>query len=160
MATRSAKARSARSALFLIATTTVMASAAGTFSSISEASCAGPMVKTPKTAEPGEVISVRGMYWAAECNDTESCTVGCGGESCSGGEKSPPETDLEITLVLEKQPGTLAGVPLVEGIDADPKNFRVLTEVTLPEDLDPGRYQIAMGNEHTGMYRSNVIVVE
>jgi hypothetical protein len=117
------------------------------------------MVKTVKTAEPGEGIVVRGLYWAAECNDTTSCTVGCLGESCSGGEKSPPETDLQVTLVEEIRPNTLAGILLADGIDADPKNFRVRLSITLPEDLRPGRYQIAMGNAHTGMYRSNVIVV-
>ena len=146
--------------LLLVVATAVMASATGTFSSVSHASCASPMVETVKTAKPGEVIVVRGLYWAAECNDTTSCTVGCLGESCSGGEKSPPETDLHITLVGEKTPATLAGIPLAEGIDADANNFRVRVIVTLPDNLRPGRYQIAMGNENSGMHRSNVFTVE
>jgi hypothetical protein len=147
-----------RRALLLLAATAVMASAVGTFSSISQADCAAPLVDTVKFAQPGETIPVRGVYWAAECNDVVSCTAGC--IACSGDEKSPPYTDLQITLVEEIRPGNLAGIPLAEGIDADTKNFRVRTEITLPDDLRPGRYQIAMGNEESGMVRSNVFVVK
>ncbi len=82
--------------LLLVAATAVMASAVGTLSSISEASCAAPMVKTPKTAQLGTVITVRGLYFAAECNDTGGCTVGCAGEVCDTDEPAPPYTDLRI----------------------------------------------------------------
>ena len=136
-----------------------MASAVGTFSSISEASCAAPMVKAPKTAQPGTVITVKGLYFAAECNDTGGCTVGCAGEVCDTDEPAPPYTGLRITLVPAKAEPTAEGTVLAEGIDADPRSYRVREQITLPEDLQPGRYRITVGNSPNVIYRSAVIDV-
>jgi hypothetical protein len=110
-----------------------------------------------RSAAPGASITVRGAYWAAECNDTVVCGTGCGGGSCTGGEPSPPERDLRVTLVpLDTDQGAAL---LAEGVDADARTFRFRTTVTLPTTLVPGRYRIVVGNDHAGDHRTEPITV-
>lgn len=145
-----------RRSLLFVAATAVMASAVGTFSSVSLADCAAPTVKTVRSARPGDTITVHGQYWGTDCNDTSSGGLGCS----SGRPLGVAQTDLRLTLEKAKPPDTSGGLVLADGIDADPENYRVQTEVTLPPDLPPGRYRLAMGSDAGSDYRSNVIEVE
>ena len=137
-----------------MAATTVMAAAVGTFSSVSRADCAAPIVKTVRSASPGDTIEVRGQYWGSECNDTPS------GVGCSPRPLGPAQTNLRISLAYKTGPGTWQYGMLVDGIDADPESYRVQVAVTVPENMPPGRYRIAMGNVDIGTYRSEVLVIE
>ena len=83
---------------------------------------------------------MRGEYWGTECNDVGTCTSGCyGQERCTGLEPSPPATDISIELVS----GRTLGVPVVlnEGVAADAA-LEFVVRVTIPDDLEPGRYRI------------------
>lgn len=51
-------------------------------------------------------------------------------------------------------------IELASGVDATANTFTVEHDVGLPENLDPGRYRVLMGNEALGSYRSDIIVIE
>jgi len=108
----------------------------------SQAGCAGPVTSTEiRRAMAGGVIEVKGEYWGTECNDTGTCTSGgCSGERCTGLEPSPPATDISIVLLTR---GETPGPPrvLAEGVTAD-EDLAFSVEVTLPDDLASGRYQL------------------
>lgn len=94
-----------------------------------------------RRVEPGDVIEVRGSDWGTECNDVGNCRSGCyGQERCTGLEPSPPATDVSIRLEpLGRTPGDM--VVLTKGVVADDA-LEFTVEVTLPDDLEPGRYRI------------------
>jgi hypothetical protein len=107
-----------------------------------EAACAAPSTSIDVgRIEPGDVIEVSGEYWGTECNDTGSCTSGCfWQESCTGLEPSPPATDIVLELVpAGRTPGERE--VLTEGVAADDA-LAFAVKVTLPDDLEPGRYRI------------------
>jgi hypothetical protein len=133
----------------------VIAAAMGAFPRIGRADCAAPQVSTVRSAEPGTIILVRGQYWASECNDTSSCTSGCISMSCTeAGAQSPPETGLRVTVVPADAPEGREGTILVQGLDADPETYAIRVGTFLPAELEPGRYRVTMGNDHSGIYRS------
>jgi hypothetical protein len=117
------------------------------------------MVTAPKTARLGETITVQGQYWTNECNDTQVCSVGCGRESCEGGEPATPADGLRIAIKPTDGPGG-SEVQLAEGIVADDE-LRIEQNVSLPEYFQPGRYVVLVGNERDfgGWYESGVIRV-
>ena len=134
------------------------AAALGTFSGPSRAACAAPDVRVARVAGPGDSLTVRGNNWATECNDVIACSVGClGKQTCSGGETSPPARSLRI--VLETAQGR-SRIELASGVDASSATFAVKYDVTLPDDLEPGRYQVLLGSKVAGWHRSNVIEVQ
>ena len=94
-----------------------------------------------RRAQPGDIVDVSGEYWGTECNDTGSCTSGCYGEErCTGLEPSPPATDISIELMpVGRTPGDRA--VLTDGVAAD-EALEFAIQVTLPDDLEPGRYRI------------------
>lgn len=137
----------------------ISATVLGTFSFSSQASCVGPQVRTVRAAAPGNTITVRGDHWAAECNDVIACSIGClGKETCTGGEPTPPAQNLRILLATVAPKHDR--IELSSGVDATANTFTVEHDVGLPENLDPGRYRVLMGNEALGSYRSDIIVIE
>ena len=135
---RSRPWRFARGALPLVA----LLAAFGVTASPSEAACAAPSASIDvRRVEPGDVIEVRGSDWGTECNDVGNCRSGCyGQERCTGLEPSPPATDVSIRLEpLGRTPGDM--VVLTKGVVADDA-LEFTVEVTLPDDLEPGRYRI------------------
>jgi len=117
------------------------------------------MVTAPRSAQLGETITIQGQYWTTECNDTQVCTVGCGGESCEGGEPATPANGLRIAIKRSDGPES-SEVQLAEGIVADDE-LRIEQNVIVPEYFQPGRYVILVGNERAfgGWYESGVIQV-
>ncbi len=114
------------------------AAALGTFSVPSQASCAAPDVRVARVAVAADSLTVRGNHWPTECNDLIGCSVGSlGKQMCSGGGPSPPARDLRIVLVT---PQGRSRIGLASGVDASPATLRVKHDVTLPDDLEPGRY--------------------
>ena len=112
-----------------------------------------------RAAAPGNTITVRGDHWAAECNDVIACSIGClGKETCTGGEPTPPAQNLRILLATVAPKHDR--IELASGVDATANTFTVEHDVGLPENLDPGRYRVLMGNEALGSYRSDIIVIE
>jgi hypothetical protein len=144
-----------RSPTRLLILAAASAAVLGAFSIPSHADCAAPTVTAPKTARPGETITVQGEYWTPECNDT--CSVGCGGESC--GEPARPAAGLRIAIKPAKGPES-SEVQLAEGIVADDE-LRIEQNVIVPEYVQPGRYIILVGNQGGfGWYESGVIQVK
>ena len=117
------------------------------------------MVIAPMTAHPGETISVQGENWTTECNDVITCSVGCGGQSCEGGEPATPADGLRIAIKPAAGPDGSA-VQLTDGTVADDE-LRFERDVFVPEYLQPGRYVILVGNEQDfgAWYESDVIRV-
>ena len=117
------------------------------------------MVSAPKAARLGDTISVEGQYWTTECNDTIVCSVGCGGESCEGGEPAAPASGLRIAIKPANGPVS-SEVQLAEGIKADAE-LRIAQNVIVPTYFQPGRYVILVGNEQDfgGWYESDVLRV-
>ena len=148
-----------RSGTRLIVLAAVVAAALGTFATPSGADCAAPAVTVPRTADLGETIFVQGEYWTSECNDTITCSVGCGGESCEGGEPATPADGLRIAIKPADGPEGSA-VQLADGIVADDE-LRIEQHVVMPTSLEPGRYVILVGNEQDfgAWYESDVIRV-
>jgi hypothetical protein len=146
-----------RSRLLVLAA--VAAAAVSSFSTPSSADCAAPTVDAPTTARLGETISVQGQHWTTECNDTVVCSVGCGGESCRGGEPARPADGLRIAIKPADGPDGSA-MQLTGGIAAD-EELRIEHDVALPRFFQPGRYVILVGNENDfgGWYESDVIRV-
>ncbi len=108
-------------------------------------------------AAPGVSLTVRGHFWATECNDVISCSVGClGKQTCTGGGPSPPARNLRIVVVSVTEGPR---IELASGVDASPATFAVKHSVTLPVGLEPGRYRVLMGSEAMGWYPSDVIRV-
>jgi hypothetical protein len=129
----------------------------GTFSVSSQASCAAPDVRVARVAAPGVSLTVRGRFWATECNDVISCSVGClGKQTCTGGGPSPPARNLQIVLVSVAD---RSRIDLASDVDASPRTLAVKHSVTLPVDLERGRYRVLMGSEAMGWYPSDVIRV-
>jgi hypothetical protein len=152
-----------RSGTRLVVLAGVAAAALGTFTTPSHADCAAPTVTAPTTAHVGETISVQGEYWTTECNDTVVCSVGCGGESCEGGEPATPADGLRIAIKpVEATPMGPEGsaVQLADGIVADDE-LRIEQDVIVPAYFQPGRYVILVGNERDfgGWYESGIIRV-
>jgi hypothetical protein len=135
---RSPRSTLARGAILVVA----LLAAFGVTASPSEAACAAPStsIDAPR-AQPGDVIEVSGADWGTECNDTGNCTSGCyGQERCTGLEPSPPAIDISIELVpAGRTPGQR--VVLTDGVAADDA-LAFAVQVTLPDDLEPGRYRI------------------
>jgi hypothetical protein len=148
-----------RSGSRLLALAGVVAAAIGTFATPSHADCAAPVVTAPMTTHLGDTISVQGEYWTTECNDTVVCSVGCGGESCEGGEPPAPADGLRISIKPADGPEGSA-VQLADGIVADDE-LRIEQRVVVPMYFQPGRYVILVGNEQDfgGWYESGVIRV-
>ena len=139
--------------------TAVAAAALGTFATPSHADCAAPAVTAPRHVHVGETISVQGEHWTTECNDTITCSVGCGGQSCKGGEPPTPADGLRIAIRPADGPERSA-VQLADGIVADDE-LRIEQHVVVPSYFQPGRYVILVGNEQDfgGWYESDVIRV-
>ena len=121
------------------------------------------MVTAPTTAQLGETISVQGENWTTECNDVITCSVGCGGQSCEGGDPPVPANGLRIAIkAVEATPMGPEGSPvqLADGIVADDE-LRIEQHVVVPTYFQPGRYVILVGNEQDfgGWYESDVIRV-
>jgi hypothetical protein len=135
---RSPRSTLARGAILAVA----LLAAFGVTASPSGAACAAPSTSIDvRRIEPGDVIEVRGSDWGTECNDTGSCTSGCYGEErCTGLEPSPPAMDIAIELVpAGRTPGER--VVLTDGVAAD-DSLAFAVQVTLPDDLEPGRSRI------------------
>ena len=135
---RSSRSTLARGAILVVA----LLAAFGVTASPSGAACAAPSTSIDvRRVEPGDIIEVSGSDWGTECNDTGSCTSGCYGEErFTGLEPSPPATDIAIELVPEgRTPGER--VVLTDGVAADDA-LAFAVQVTLPDDLEPGRYRI------------------
>ena len=135
---RSSRSTLARAAILVVA----LLATFGVTTSPSGAACAAPSTSIDvRRVEPGDVIEVSGSDWGTECNDTGSCTSGCYGEErCTGLEPSPPATDIAIELVpVGRTPGER--VVLTNGVAADDA-LAFAIQVTLPDDLEPGRYRI------------------
>lgn len=118
----------------------VLVAAFGPTPQIATASCISPNVTTEvRHIRPSETLRIQGQYWAAECNDTVSCSGGCGG-GCVGGEPSPPIRDITLSL---RPSDTTAGAAIIlaQGVQAD-ENFAFMLDVVIPEDTVPGRYRI------------------
>jgi hypothetical protein len=148
-----------RSGSRLLVLAGVAAVALGAFATPSHADCTAPVVTAPRTAHLGKTISVQGEYWTTECNDTVVCSVGCGGQSCEGGEPPAPADGLRISIKPADGPEDSA-VQLADGIVADDE-LRIEQRVVVPMYFQPGRYVILVGNEHDfgGWYESDVIGV-
>ena len=75
--------------------------------------------------------------------------------SCTeAGAQSPPETGLRVTVVPADAPEGREGTILVQGLDADPETYAVRVGTFLPAELEPGHYRVTMGNDHSGIFRS------
>ena len=135
---RSSRSRLARVAILVVA----LLAAFGVTTSPSGAACARAVdIDRRASRRAWDVIEVSGSDWGTECNDTGSCTSGCYEEErCTGLEPSPPATDIAIELVPA---GRTTGerVVLTDAVAADDA-LAFAVQVTLPDDLEPGRYRI------------------
>jgi hypothetical protein len=105
-----------------------------------KASCAGPTASIlERHAAPGERVSIRGQNWATECNDVVTCSQGCFGTRCTGGEPSPFARGLVVDI-RPQRPGARWRT-IATGIDAGP-GYRIAAQIALPEDLTLGRYDV------------------
>jgi hypothetical protein len=143
------------SPLRLLLTTTMVATALGAVAVPGRASCAAPQVSAPRRVTLGETIRVVGEYWSPECNDTEVCTVGCTGESCEGGGPNRPAGNLRVVLASVSAQDDLQA-ELASDVAAN-RELEIDLDVTIPQDLAPGRYRILVGNERTGFYRTQTV---
>jgi hypothetical protein len=117
----------------------ILVVAFGPASQIATASCISPNVTTDvQHVRPGETLRIQGQYWAAECNDTVSCS-GCGG-GCVGGEPSPPIRDITLSL-RPSDAAAGAEIILAEGLQPD-EHFEFTLNAVVPEDAAPGRYRV------------------
>jgi hypothetical protein len=110
----------------------------GSFTVPSQADCAAPEVQVPRVAGAGETMTVKGGGWAP-CDDTCGGCIGC------GTEPGPPLGDLDIALRPVGGSG-LTEVMLVTGVGANEK-FRLDHSITLPADIESGRYVIVVGRD-------------
>ena len=101
------------------------------------ASCAGPSVEAPPALAPGATVEVRGDNFVDGCQDTGSCPAfGCGG--CDYGPEPVPIPDVPLSLTQRGRTWDLGTA------DADERG-RVRWEVTLPDDVRPGRARLSWG---------------
>jgi hypothetical protein len=138
--------------------TVMLAVAMGTFMPAARSDCAAPaiLLSAEGPFEPGDAIRIRGEDWTGDCNDVITCSVGCLGERCTGGEAARPAT--AITLRLQPATGeTDGGTVLVEGIDAD-EDLRFDATFTMPE-VPAGRYRIVGTSEATSGWSSEAFRV-
>ena len=104
------------------------------------AACAAPslLLDGPTKLHAGDSVTVRGEYWTNECNDTISCSNGCGGR-CVGGEPQRPLRN--ITIVITGVGGLGTPIVLAEGVDAAP-DLTFDRQVVIPPQASPGRYRL------------------
>jgi hypothetical protein len=104
------------------------------------AACEAPSVLLdgPTKLSAGDSIIVRGETWTNECNDTVTCSNGCGGR-CVGGE---PERPLRnITIVMSPVGGLGTPIVLAEDVDAT-LDLTFDRQVVIPPQTSPGRYRL------------------
>ena len=104
------------------------------------AACVAPSVLLdgPTRLSAGDSVTVRGEFWTNECNDTISCTNGCGGR-CVGGE---PERPLQnVTIVMTRVGGLGTPIVLAEGVDAA-LDLTFDRQVVIPPQASPGWYRL------------------
>ena len=110
----------------------------GSFTVSSQADCAAPVVRVARVLDAGETFTVKGEGWAP-CDDT------CGGCVRCGTEPGPPLGDLDIALRAVGDTDR-PEIVLVSGVNANEK-FRLNHSVTLPADIESGRYTVVVGRD-------------
>ncbi len=100
------------------------------------ASCVGPSLIDVEhlTLERGTSVTVEGSPFVDGCNDTGSCSVGCGGR-CDDPEPVEPQEDIHLELVQGGRAWPLGNV------DAD-DDGRASWTFVVPEDADLGRARL------------------
>ena len=126
---------------------------------VARSACAAPelLMQEGSPLSPGDTIQVRGRYWTGECNDVISCSQGCGGQTCTGGEPATPATDIVLSM-RPAQHGSGRDVVLLEGIDAGP-GLGFSEEVTMP-DVPDGRYVLVGSSVAAGTWESEAFRIK
>ena len=123
------------------------------------AGCIGPSVSVELTTVRVDAsITIHGEYWTDECNDTISCSGGCGGnDECVGGE---PERRLQsITVLIRPTSGRVGTrVVLVESVAVAP-DLTFDVRAVIPPQTTPGRYRLVARNDRVGVIRGPLIEV-
>lgn len=95
----------------------------------------------PTKLRAADSVTVRGENWTIECNDTVSCSAGCSGDNCVGGESERPLRNITILLTPARgQEG--AQVLLAEGVDAA-SDLTFDVDLSIPPQAPPGGYRLA-----------------
>lgn len=144
----------------LLAGSVLAAGAFNVFATAAHSSCIAPATNvTPHHLRAGSSLSIEGTDWGTECNDVFVCSAGCSGQSCTGGEPSPPVEG--ITIVLRPLEGTSGDSSvLATGIDADATSLDFTVEVRIPRTISAGRYVIVARSDTTGEIPSRTIRID
>ncbi len=138
--------RTAGSLAFVVLVTSLVT---GLFIPAARASCAGPTIAVgPAGTSPspsvagteatasvldaaaGEALAVTGTYFLDGCDDTASCSAGCGG--CQSAYPAGPLEDVQLVLV------TAAGETVLGEQDAEGDAGDIRWDVAVPAGTPPG----------------------
>jgi hypothetical protein len=119
------------------------------------AACSYPTLEIrPTTYRPGDTIAVFGEGFGTECHDQ-------GGERPSGacwaseGGLGPPMTGIVLRIAASGSGED--GVVIAAGIGAG-SDYLFLEHVTLPADLEPGRYTIRAWKQDWGIVSTDGVI--